>query len=64
MNCDSTFELKEMIVEPNPLHQKPRRLAKQISLQRTSMTIDVGNKKTIVQAVIYNFIAVKCFRFI
>jgi len=29
-----------MIVEPNPLHRKPRRLAKQRSL-RTSMTTEV-----------------------
>ncbi|VVC38673.1 Hypothetical protein CINCED_3A018759 [Cinara cedri] len=40
LNCDPTFELEEMIVEPNPLHRKPRRLAKQRSLQRTSMTIE------------------------
>ncbi|CAH1726613.1 unnamed protein product [Aphis gossypii] len=39
LNCDPTFELEEMIVEPNPLHRKPRRLAKQRSL-RTSMTIE------------------------
>lgn len=41
LNCDPTFELEEMIVEPNPLHRKPRRLAKQRSL-RTSMTIEVS----------------------
>ncbi|XP_025199282.1 serine/threonine-protein kinase 32A isoform X2 [Melanaphis sacchari] len=53
LNCDPTFELEEMIVEPNPLHQKPRRLAKQRSL-RTSMT----NEDTEVNRQLQNF---KCY---
>lgn len=28
INCDPTYELEEMIVEPNPLHKKQHRLSK------------------------------------
>lgn len=31
LNCDPTYELEEMIIEPNPLHKKKKRLAKQNS---------------------------------
>lgn len=31
LNCDPTYELEEMIIEPNPLHKKKKRLAKQTS---------------------------------
>ncbi|XP_046851658.1 serine/threonine-protein kinase 32A-like isoform X2 [Xenia sp. Carnegie-2017] len=31
LNCDPTYELEEMIIEPNPLHKKKKRLAKQCS---------------------------------
>ena len=31
LNCDPTYELEEMIIEPKPLHKKKKRLAKQNS---------------------------------
>ncbi|XP_050436833.1 serine/threonine-protein kinase 32A isoform X2 [Adelges cooleyi] len=54
LNCDPTFELEEMIVEPNPLHRKPRRLAKQRSLRNSTSSEDTEINRQLQQFKFYN----------
>ncbi|XP_050532270.1 serine/threonine-protein kinase 32B isoform X2 [Daktulosphaira vitifoliae] len=54
LNCDPTFELEEMIVEPNPLHRKPRRLAKQRSLRISTSIEDSEVNRQLQQFQCYN----------